>query len=337
MSRLAVFLVLLTIWTAAPLLAQSPEKVWRLGVLSPADLALDTVTTELAQQGFAIGRNLVVEVRVGRRNRMPDLARELVAAKPDVIIATGAPAILAVRDATSTIPIVMSFIGQDPVAMGMAASWARPGGNLTGIAMLATELDGKRLSLLHEAVPAAGRITALSVQGAPRENLVEMHAVAVRAGVELAEVFVSGPEEYRTAFAAMRSAQAQALILASSPVLYRDAATLAGLALEAGLPTVCEWREMAEQGCMIGYGPDITELRRRTADYVVRILRGTNPGELPILGREQCSRWADRRSFASPRGEGPTHFGFAINLNTARALGIKIPQAILAGADEVIE
>jgi putative ABC transport system substrate-binding protein len=212
---------------------------------------------------------------------------------------------------------VISFIGQDPVTAGVAASWARPGGNLTGIAMLATELDGKRLSLLHEAVPAARRLAALSIQGQPRESLVEMHAVAAKTGAELAEVFVSGPEEYRTAFAAMRTAQAQTLIIASSAMLYRDAATLAALALEAGLPTVCEWREMAEQGCMMGYGPDITELRRRTADYVVRIFRGTNPGARPI--------------------EGPTHFGFAINLNTAPALGIKIPPLTLASADEVIE
>jgi putative ABC transport system substrate-binding protein len=211
----------------------------------------------------------------------------------------------------------MSAIGQDPVAAGVAVSWARPGGNVTGIVMLAPELDGKRLSLLHEAVPAARRIGALGVQGAPRENFVEMHAVAARVGVELAEVFVSGPDEYRSAFAAMRSAEAQALVIAAAPELYHDAAALAALALEAGLPTVCEWREMAEQGCMVGYGSDRKELRQRTADYVVRIFRGASPSELPI--------------------EGPTHFGFAINLNTARALGINIPRSILAGADEVIE
>ena len=316
MTRMRLLLILLAVWPAALLLGQSSEKVWRLGVLSPADLALDTITNELARQGFVVGRNLVIEVRVGWIDRLPDLARELVAARPDVIIATGA-AILGARDATGTIPIVMSFIGQDPVAAGVAASWARPGGNVTGIAMLAVEPDGKRLSLLHEAVPDARRITALRVQGQPRENQIEMHAVAARVGVELTDVFVSGPEEYRTAFAEMRSAQAQALVLASSAMLYRDAATLAALALDAGLPTICEWREMAEQGCMMGYGPDIGELRRRTADYVARIFRGTSPGELPI--------------------EGPTHFGFAVNLRTAHALGIKIPQSVVAGADEVIE
>jgi putative ABC transport system substrate-binding protein len=320
-SRLALFLVLLAVWTAAPLVAQSPEKVWRLGVLSRTDPAHSVIGSiilpELAQQGFVADRNLVVEARVGPIERLPDLARELVAAKPDVIIAVSGQAILPVRDATSTIPIVMSFIGQDPVAAGVAASWARPGGNVTGIVMLAPELEGKRLSLLHEAVPAARRITALKMRGGLGDDVVEMRAVAARAGVELTVVFVSGPDEYRTAFAAMRSAQAQALVITSSPESYRDAATLAALALEAGLPTVCEWREMAVQGCMMGYGPDITELARRSADYVVRIFRGPSPGELPI--------------------EGPTHFGFAINLKSAKALGLTVPPSLLARADEVIE
>jgi len=205
-----------------------------------------------------------------------------------------------------------------PVAAGFAATLARPGGNVTGVAMLAPELDGKRLQLLHEAVPGGSRIAALAAspdQHAP--NLAAMRQVASHEGLALLPFYAAQPEDYPATFAAMRDAGASALQIVSAPQFLTNAATLAELALEARLPTMCEWRSMAAQGCLLGYGPDYTELQRRVADYVARILRGAAPGDLPI--------------------EQPTHYELAVNLKTAAALGLTIPQSIVGRADEVIE
>jgi putative ABC transport system substrate-binding protein len=248
---------------------------------------------------------------------LPALARQLAAAHPDAIIAAG-NAIDAAQQATRTTAIIGAFIGADPVAAGFATTLSRPGGNVTGVAMLAPELDGKRLQLLHEAVPGVSRIAALAVspdQHAP--NLVEMRQAASHEGLALLPFYAAQPEDYPATFAAMRDAGASALQIVSAPQFFTNAATLAELALEARLPTMCEWRSMAAQGCLLGYGPDYTELQRRVADYVARILRGAAPGDLPI--------------------EQPTHYELAVNLKTAAALGLTIPPSILARADEVIE
>jgi putative ABC transport system substrate-binding protein len=287
-------------------------------VLSPSPGSLQRMRAmmfpELARLGFTEGRNLVVEARFGPTEELPALARELAMAHPDAILAAGA--IRAAQQATSKIPIVGSFIGEDPIAAGFAATLARPGGNVTGIAMLAAELDAKRLHLLHEAIPGVSRIAALAVsadRGAP--NLEAMRQVAAHEGLALLPFYAAVPEDYPTAFAAMRSAGAGALQIVSAPELFTSASTLAGLALEARIPTMCEWRSMAAQGCLLGYGPDIAELNRRVADYVARIFRGAAPGDLPI--------------------EQPTHYEFAVNLKTAKALGLTIPFFILGRADEV--
>ena len=194
-----------------------------------------------------------------------------------------------------------------------------PGGNVTGIAILAAELDGKRLDLLHEAVPAARRIAALMLPAAPlrRASEEELRAAAASTGVELLVFDAAGPGEYPAAFAAMRAGGARALVIVADPTFNRDAESLARLALKTGLPTVCEWAEMARSGCLLGYGPSRPELRRRLAYFVARIFQGAAPSDLPI--------------------EQPTHFEFTINLKTAKALGLTIPPSLLARADEVIE
>ena len=249
---------------------------------------------------------------------MPELAREAIATKPDVVIAVSTVAILAVKEASSTVPIVMSFIGEDPVAKGVANSFAQPGGNVTGVAMLAAQMDGVRASLLHEFVPAARRIAILTGRP-PRhaEGAEEAQRVAKKLGLETDVFYADDPADYPAAFAGMRTARSGALVIISAPDFFRDAALLSRLALEAGLPTVCEWASMARDGCLIGYGPNFDALWRRPADYVARILRGAKPGEMPI--------------------EQPTLFEFAINLKTAKALGLTIPEASLLRADEVIE
>ena len=303
-------------------LAQQTERVWRLGVLTPAMVALDALRTvtlpELAKQGFVEGRNLVVDSKLGGVEALPQLARELVATAPDVVIAVGGGAIRAVLAASTTTPIVGAFIGEDPIAAGFAASLARPGGTITGVVMLAPELDAKRLDLLHEAVPKASRIGALAVH-ADRDapNIIAMQEEARRAGFELRAFYAATPQAFPATFRTMSDAGVQALAIVSAPELASHAEGLAALAVEARVPTICEWPWMATKGCLIGYGPIYAELHGRTADYIVRILRGARAGDLPM--------------------EQPAHFGFSINANTARAIGIELPPAILLRADEVIE
>jgi putative tryptophan/tyrosine transport system substrate-binding protein len=235
----------------APVLAQTSGKLWRLGVITPgAGPVLDTFYSvtfpELAKQGFVEGQNLVVEMRVGPPSRLTELARGLVAGRPDVVIAVSSWAIDAVREASSTTPIVGSFIGVDPIAAGYATSLARPGGNVTGIVMLAPELDAKRVDVLHQAVPQARRIGALArSKQLDASNLAEMEKAANQAGLEFLTFYAEAPEEFASAFAKMRQAGVQAAAIASVPEFAGNAAALASQALASGLPTVCEWDWMA--------------------------------------------------------------------------------------------
>ena len=326
MRRLTVISFLVSMALVTPALAQDSGRVWHLGILTlPTSTSSPVFQTfysvvfpELAKQGYVEGGNLVVEIRVGTPDKLPELARELVATRPDAVIAVSSWAIDAVRQASHTIPIVGSFIGIDPIAAGYATSLARPGENVTGIVMLAPELDGKRVDVLHQTVPLARRIAALArSERLEAASLAEMEKATVQSGLEFRTFYAAAPEEFPAAFAKMREAGIEALAIASVPEFAGNAATLAAQALALRLPTVCEWDWMAEEGCLLGYGPDFVELRRRTADYVVQIFRGAAPGDLPM--------------------EQPTHFKFTINLKTATALGLTVPPAILARADDVIE
>jgi putative ABC transport system substrate-binding protein len=298
--------------------AQAEDRVWRLGALSIADdgMVRQLVLPALAKAGFVEGRNLIVDLRIAPAEKMPEVARALVGDKPDLIVAVGDWALHPARAATATIPIVVAPIGIDPVAAGVAQSWAHPGGNVTGVCLLAMEIEVKRLSLLHEAVPEARRIAVLC----NHPDLVEPLLPPVRdasgkLGLELVEVWFEDAIGYPRAFDAVRAAGAEALEIVPTPETYRDAAQLAALSLKARLPTMSGYG--AHEGLMIAFGPDILELGRQAANYVVRILNGARVGDLPF--------------------EGPTHIGFAVNMKTARALGLTIPPAFLAGADEVIE
>jgi putative ABC transport system substrate-binding protein len=304
---------------SSAVLAQAADKVWRLGVLSPIDdPMMNTTLSVLAARGYVEGRNLIVDRRVGAAEQMPELAQELVSTGPDVIMAVSDWAVEPARKATTSIPIVMSPIGRDPVTAGLVESWARPGGNLTGVTLTAPELEIKRLDLLREVAPTARRIAVLSMHREVTEPAAApMRALAAKLGIQLVELYVGGPAEYQAAFAAMRSADAEALVIVSMPEFVGHTDQLAALAVEAALPTVCGGRMSAEGGCLIGYGPDFAELRRQAADDVARIFRGAAPGGIPIEGR--------------------THFDFLVNLKTAKALGLTIPPSLLARADEVIE
>src|SRR5215831_7768860 len=248
--------------------AQAPGRLYRIAVISPSELAVADFAKfqlpELARFGFVEGRNLTLTTHVGLPARMPELAREAIATRPDVVVAASTVAILAVKEASSTMPIVMSFIGKDPIAKGLADSLARPGGSVTGVAMLAAEMDGKRASLLHDFVPAARRIAILTGRP-PRhaEGAEEAQRVARKLGLETDVFYADEPADYVAAFAGMRKVHSEALVIISAPDFFRDAALVSRLALEAGLATVCEWASMAHDGCLLGYGPNFAALWRR--------------------------------------------------------------------------
>jgi putative tryptophan/tyrosine transport system substrate-binding protein len=317
---LAVAPFLLTAWLIAAN-AQDPDRVYRLGHLAltaeSERWTHEFALPELAQLGFVEGRNLKLLMRSGNAAALPDLARELLGTKPDAIMAIGGTAARAAREATNSIPIVM--FADDPIGLGLVTSFARPGSNVTGIANMVVELQGKRLGLLLEAVPKARRIAALLQRTSPARERGEhtLRASAVAAGIELLIYTADSRSDYQVAFAAMRAAGADALLIGAAPELYQDRELLAVLASEARLPTCCEWATMARDGCLLGYGASQSGMRRRLAQYAARVLSGANPGELPI--------------------EQPTTFELAVNLKTARAVGVTIPPALLQRADEVIE
>ena len=211
-------------------------------------------------------------------------------------------------------PIVT--FGFDPIELGLAASYARPGGNVTGVVILIGELEAKRLSILLEAAPDRRRVATL-VPTANGPNAVALRKAAAGLGVELLVFPAAAPGDYAAAFAAMRAQGAQALVIGATPQFQRDGRLLADLALEARLPTVCEWADMARAGCLIGYGPSRIALRKRMADQIAKIFRGVAPGDIPI--------------------ERPTVFEFAVNQKIAKSLDLSIPSAVLTSANEVIE
>ena len=302
-----------------PASAQTPGRIYRLGHL--ANSAVSETSTreitlpELAKLGFIEGRNLVFESRVGESAALPGLMQELLATRPGAILSVGPGAILTASAATRTVPILA--FGADPVELKLAQSYARPGGNVTGVVILIRELEAKRLSILREAFPDRSRVATLV--SAAQQHITEpaLRKAAADLGIDLLVVPVATSADYPAAFAAMRAANAQALLIGAAPELFRDGNQLAALALEAQLPTVCEWAEMTQDGCLIGYGPSRAALRRRIATQIASIFRGTAPGDIAI--------------------EQPTLYEFALNQKIAKALRVTIPQSVLVRADEVIE
>jgi putative ABC transport system substrate-binding protein len=314
-----------------PAAAQPAGRTARVGILAPTAPVSMThrsgsgITADLPRRlhelGWVKGQNLAIEFRAadGRPDRLPGLAADLVRAGVDVIVAVSPPAIRAARDATRVIPVVMAFSGIDPVRAGFVASLARPGGNVTGLAILATDVVVKRLQLLKEALPGARRITVLVNPRNPStaEQLAALRAVAPALRVEVQPVEVERSGEYADAFAAIARTRADALIVPSDPEFFRDHRRLVDLAARRRTPASYEWREFVEMGGLMSYGASLDDLATRVARYVDRILRGAEPADLPV--------------------EQPTRFELAINLGTARALGLAIPPALLLRADRLID
>jgi putative ABC transport system substrate-binding protein len=302
--------------------AQDARKIYRLAVLAQSSPSVEAVRSivvpELAKQGFVEGVNLVVDLHAGADDELPSLAREIVDRAPDAILTIASQPTRAARRRTSTIPIVL-FGGEDAIAEGFAETLARPGGNVTGVVIMAVQLDGKRLQLLHEAVPSARRVAVLLYRREPlhERTAQELHTAATALGLDLQVLSALGRDDFPAAFADMKNSGVQALLIGAYARFFEHRIELARLALAAQLPTICEWASMARDGCLIGYGPDRAALYRSAAIKIARVFQGAAPADLPI--------------------EQPALFTFAVNLGTARTLGLDLPPAIVARADEVIE
>jgi putative ABC transport system substrate-binding protein len=302
--------------------AQPTGTVAHIGLLrsgSPPDPFVEAFRQGLRELGYVEGQNIVIEYRwaKGRDKLLPDLAADLVRHKVAVIVTSGAPALLASKHATSEIPIVMAVTG-DPVGLGLVASFARPGGNVTGLSYQTDELAGKWVQLLKEAVPRVSRIVALADHRGGGQQVKTAEVAARTVGVSLQVLTVGRPDDFETTFAEAKRRHAEALIVLGSPFFSTYRARLVELAARYRLPTMYHQREFVEgAGGLMSYGPDLRDLFRRAAVYVDKVLKGAKPGDLPV---EQASK-----------------FELVINLRTAKTLGLTIPLSLLQRADRVIE
>jgi len=305
--------------------AQPTAHVPRLGLLmlgSASGFAsgIDAFRQGLRDLGYVEEQNIMLESRYaeGSFERLPDLAAELIRLKVDVLVTSGSQPVQALQHATSTIPIV-GVILADPIGTGFAASFARPGGNITGLAFQNTDLSTKRLELLKEAVPGVTRIAVLWDSHNPASaSAVRATQEAARSlGVQLHLLEVQGPEDFASAFEAAHQGRAQALLQVGSPLFGTHSEPLLDLVAQSRLPATCETRAFVVEGCLMAYGPSFTEMWRRAATYVDKILKGAKPADLPM--------------------EQPMKFELVLNLKTAKALGITMSPSLLLLADEVIQ
>jgi putative tryptophan/tyrosine transport system substrate-binding protein len=315
---------------AGPLAARAQQKAMPvIGFLNASSVGRDyTALVEsirafrqgfrqgLSDAGYVEGQNVAFEYRwaEGHYDRLPALAADLVARKVDLIFVVGDPAIRAAQQATTTVPIV--GMTDDMLGSGLVASMARPGGNTTGISIFATELDVKRLELLHEAVPQASRIGVLADRRTV-SPLALLEAAARRLGIDLVILSVENPDEVGRVADQLTNTGAKAVNVLASPLLNAARAAIIERLNRAGLPAIYQWPETAEEGGLLGYGPRFVACAHQVAALAVKILKGEKPAELPV--------------------EQPTKFDLVINLKTAKALGLTVPHVLLAQADEVIE
>jgi putative ABC transport system substrate-binding protein len=306
--------------------AQSSGKVHRVAYLGNSSAALESDLVVAFRQGlrelnYVEGQNFILDFRwaEGRYERFPALLAEAIRLNPDVIVTAGTPGALAAKNATSTIPIVMAAIG-DPIAAGLVPSLARPAGNITGSASMSPEIDGKRLELLKELVPRVSRIAVLWNSTNPNNvaRIKDMQAAAQTLRLTLEPlVDVGDSQQLDKGFGAIVAARAEALIMESDRALLAHRERIVDFAVKRRLPALYPYREFVEAGGLVSYAPSYPAMFRRAATYVDKILKGAKPGDLPI--------------------EQPTKFELVINLKTAKALGLTIPQTLLLRADQLIE
>ena len=321
------FLVATAGLLGAPLVApaQPVGKVYRVGFLGNSTAALEAnlvgpFREGLRERGYVEGRDLTIEYRWadGAYERFPALVAELIALKSDVIVTAGTPAALAVKRATTTIPVVLAAVG-DPIGTGLVKSLARPGGNLTGLVAIASDLEGKRLELLTQIVPKLSSVAFLANPANPLHVTSEEQASAAGKALHLKVVFypVRAEGEFEPAFQAIVGHRSGALVMLADRLFLHHRARIVEFTARHRLPAVYAYDELVQVGGLMSFGPSYPELHRRAAYYVDRILKGAKPADLPI--------------------EQPTKFELVINLKTATALGLTIPPSLLQRADQVIE
>jgi putative ABC transport system substrate-binding protein len=303
---------------------QQPAKVAKIGWLSstfPRSFGpYQAMVDELRKLGYSEGQNLLFEFRSAEGNaaRLPELAAEIIRSRVDLLIAPGPEATLkAVKQASATTPIVMVAIDYDPIARGYIDGLARPGGNITGLFFRQLELGTKRIELLKDTLPEASRV-AVFWDRFSADQLKDIEITAQPLGVRLQPVEISNPHyDFKSAFKVMAQARAGALLLLASPVFHRGRQQIADLAVKNRLATMAGAREYVEAGGLMSYGVNLSDMYRRTAFYIDKVLRGVKPSDLPV--------------------EQPTKFEFFVNLKTAKQIGLTIPPNVLARADRVIK
>ena len=321
MRRIGLALALSLVLAPLAAVAQSAATIPRIGLLSPDARFWEPLRLGLRDLGYVEGKSIVLEERSseGRNDeRFSDLASELVRLKVNIIVTGGTPATLAAKQATATIPIVIAGVG-DPVRSGLVSSLAHPGGHVTGLTVLGPGLAAKRLELLKEAVPNMSRVAFLWNSANPDQkfSLNEAQAGARALGVTLHYVEARSREELEQAFAAMRQSRPSALLMTADAVHQRHIGRIVAFASETRLPAMYQLKDAVERGGLMSYGASLPDLGRRAAIYIDKILKGAKPADLPV--------------------EQPTKFELVINLKTAKALGLTIPQTLLLRADQMIE
>ena len=308
-----------------PVDAQQKANIYRIGFLGNSTAALEAnlvgpFRDGLRDLGYVEGRNVVIEYRwaEGKYERFPALIAELIALKVHVIVTAGTPATLAVKKATTSVPLVMIAVG-DPVGTGIIATLARPGGNITGLTSISPELDGKRLELLREVVPKISHIAVLWNPASPLQVVAERgtQAAARVLGMKVLSLGVRTPEELENAFAVIARERPGALLVLADRLFLHHRARIMDFAAQNRLPGVHAYRELVEVGGLMSFGPSYEGMHRRAAYFVDRILKGAKPADLPV--------------------EAPTTFELVINLKTTKALGLTIPQSVFLRATEVIQ
>ena len=312
----------LVLLLASKVRAQPGAKRTVIGLLDAGERLewWDAFRQQLRELGYVEGRNMSIEQRYakGRLEALPGLAKELVDLKVAVIVTSGGAAAVAAERATRKIPIVMAS-GADQVSLGLVSSLARPGGNVTGVSSLTPDLMAKRFELLREVVPKSSRLAVLwhSDNTPSIASVRELDASAARSRVAFQSFGIRGADELADAFSAMARQRVEAVVVVNSPLVFTERRTIVELALKHKLPAIYGSADYADAGGLLSYGPSYPELYRRAASYVDKVLKGANPGDLPI--------------------EQPSTFELVINANTARALGVAIPPSILARANRVIQ
>jgi ABC-type uncharacterized transport system substrate-binding protein len=324
-ALLSILVVAVLIAVGVIAQAQQPEKIPRIGVISTGSPSstgttnLDAFRKGMDELGYVEGKTIAIEYRYaeGKLERLPTLAAELVGLKVAVIVTGGTAAVQAAKQTTNMIPIVVG-VATDLVGTGLVASLAKPGGNVTGLTSISPDLSGKRLELVREVVSKVSRVAVLWHPNAwDREEVTQTEVAARQFGVKVQSLEVPDSNAFQNAYAAMVSQRANALIIIQGTFTSFHQKQLIGLAIKNRLPSMCDSPGWTERGCLMSYGSNRREMWRRAATYVDKILKGAKPAELPV--------------------EQPTKFEFVINLKTAKALNLTIPQSVLYRADKVIK